>query len=204
MSDLLPPNRTVLELALSEAGAFTAVPDAVATLWNPATCPATLLPWLAWALSVEEWDETWDEATQRRVVAASIEIHRRKGTVAAVKKALTSLGHRGQLVEWWQTEPPGTPHTFLAEIEIGNRGIDDIAVAAIERQIVTVKPVRSHFTMRLVGRSEAQARLGCFALSGAEVSIQPYQLAEVAAPACVPKLGIGLHAWGPTSIYPLQ
>ncbi len=63
-----------------------------AHLWNPATCPAALLPWLAWALSVDEWDDTWTEATKRAVVAASVEVHRRKGTVGSIKRALAVAG----------------------------------------------------------------------------------------------------------------
>jgi phage tail P2-like protein len=62
-------------------------------LWNPATCPAALLPWLAWALSVDEWDDAWTEATKRAVIAASVEVHRRKGTVGSIKKALAAAGY---------------------------------------------------------------------------------------------------------------
>lgn len=204
-SQLLPPNSTTLERALADTAELERLaPEVIASLWNSATCPAANLPWLAWALSVDEWDSTWDEATQRRVIAASIEIHRKKGTVGAVKQALTSLGHRGRLIEWWQTEPRGTPHTFTAEVEIGNRGIDAAAVTAIERQIIAVKPVRSHYTMRLVGRSELAVKMGCFSLSGCEVAIQPYQLTQIDAPGLAPRVGIGLHAWGPTTIYPIQ
>lgn len=204
-SHLLPPSSTPLERAIADTPQLESLdPEVIATLWDAATCPAANLPWLAWALSVDEWDTTWDEATQRRVIAASIEIHRQKGTVGAVKKALTSLGHRGRLIEWWQTEPKGAPHTFTAEVEIGNRGLDETAVTAIERQIIAVKPVRSHYTMKLVGRSEMAVKVGCFSLSGCFAAIQPYQLTQADAPGLVPRIGIGLHAWGPTTIYPIQ
>lgn len=201
---LLPQNQTPLEAVVATATEMHVSPDVIATLWDSDRCPERLLPWLAWALSVDEWDSTWDEATQRRVIAASIEIHRKKGTVGSVKKALTSLGHRGRLIEWWQTTPNGVPHTFTAEVEIGNRGIDEAAVTAIERQIIAVKPVRSHYSMKLVGRSELAVKVGCFSLSGSEVAIQPYQLTQIDAPGLVPRVGIGLHAWGSTTIYPIQ
>ena len=28
-------------------------------LWNPATCPENILPFLAWALSVDVWNPQW-------------------------------------------------------------------------------------------------------------------------------------------------
>ncbi|MGS4945207.1 phage tail protein I, partial [Meridianimarinicoccus sp. RP-17] len=73
MSDLslLPPNATPVERGFEAAGArITALPVPVRDTWNPATCPATLLPWLAWALSVDNWDPTWTEGQQRAVIAA--------------------------------------------------------------------------------------------------------------------------------------
>lgn len=204
-SRLLPPNSTALERAITDAAQLERLaPEVIATLWDANSCPVANLPWLAWALSVDEWDETWDEATQRRVIAACIAIHRKKGTVGAVKHALTSLGHSGRLIEWWQTTPRGTPHTFTAEVEIGNRGIDAAAVTAIERQIIAVKPVRSHFSLRVIGRSSCAVRVGIAALSGDEVAIQPYQITSADAPREMIHIGIGLYAFGPTTIYPMR
>lgn len=201
---LLPSNQTPLEAAIASATEPRVSPDVIATLWDAERCPVRLLPWLAWALSVDEWDETWDEATQRRVIAASIDIHRKKGTVAAVRAALTCLGHTGRLVEWWQTTPPGVPHTFHAEVEIGNRGLDDTAVGAIDRQIAAVKPVRSHYILRLIGRSELVATVGCTVLSGEITTIEPYQITEIALQELNWHFGARLHAFDTTTVYPLQ
>jgi phage tail P2-like protein len=94
MNSLLPPNATPQEAAIEAATArIGEVPVPNATLWNPATCPAALLPWLAWALSVDEWDGTWPEARQREVIAASVAVHRRKGTRGAVVAALAAAGY---------------------------------------------------------------------------------------------------------------
>ncbi|EPC1727360.1 phage tail protein I, partial [Escherichia coli] len=50
---LLPPSSPSF-LHHSEQGAqrLSELPIHINTLWNPDTCPAHLLPWLAWALSV--------------------------------------------------------------------------------------------------------------------------------------------------------
>jgi phage tail P2-like protein len=93
---LLPPSSSLSERALEGAveRAFT-TPDAdvIARMWNPDTCPAAFLPWLAWALSVDTWDAGWTEETQRAVIRASIAVHRRKGTRAAVRTALDAAGY---------------------------------------------------------------------------------------------------------------
>ncbi|MCD9124037.1 phage tail protein I, partial [Cupriavidus sp. UGS-1] len=51
MTSLLPPNATPLERNLATVGAeaIAGVPVPLRDLWNPATCPPALLPFLAWA-----------------------------------------------------------------------------------------------------------------------------------------------------------
>lgn len=93
MINLLPPNASTLERAIAATGAgIDTLPVAVRDVWNPATCPAALLPWLAWALAVDEWDETWSEAAKRTVIADAIQVHRHRGTVWSLKKSLAPLG----------------------------------------------------------------------------------------------------------------
>ncbi|SHO57768.1 phage tail protein I [Vibrio quintilis] len=109
---LLPVNATTLELDLEQViSRCTDLPVHIKDLWNPETCPLSLLPWLAWALSVDSWDERWPESIKRQVVRDSFEIHRLKGTPYAVQKALDSLNIRMQLREWWEPgsgQSPGT------------------------------------------------------------------------------------------------
>lgn len=203
-NSLLPQNQTALEAAIANATDPGVSPDVIAKLWDAENCPAELLPWLAWALSVDDWDETWDEATQRRVIAASIDIHRKKGTVGAVLQALTSLGHEGRLVEWWQTEPQGTPHTFKAEVDISNRGIDAAAIAAIRRQIDAAKPVRSHYGLELIARSDLTAHAAVFCLYGQLIEIHPYQITELTSPDVTAHFSISVHISQSITVYPLE
>lgn len=114
---LLPPNSTATERAIegaTERGSGMAVP--VDTLWNPATCPAPLLPWLAWALSVDIWDSQWSEARQRAVIAASVEVHRRKGTLGSIRRALEAAGYGTAIVrETWTYPRLGRTYVDAAE-----------------------------------------------------------------------------------------
>ena len=90
---LLPPSSTPLERAASRSMARFAPPRIVPTLWNADTCPAALLPYLAWALSVDEWDHGWSVEKKREVIKAAREIHQRKGTPLSIRRALASVGH---------------------------------------------------------------------------------------------------------------
>lgn len=77
---LLPVGSSPLEVAAAAACAeLAAMPVPLRDLWDPATCPVNLLPYLAWAFSVDHWDETWTEDAKRSVVAAAFFIHRHKG-----------------------------------------------------------------------------------------------------------------------------
>jgi P2-related tail formation protein len=60
---------------------------------NPDTCPVLLLSWLAWAFSVEIWDTTWSEDAKRQVLRDSVRLHRVKGTLGPVKRALANAGY---------------------------------------------------------------------------------------------------------------
>lgn len=94
MSDetLLPPASTPLERALSLTTGRFRPPVRVAALWNPDTCDPAVLPYLAWALSVDEWDHGWPVEKKRAVVAAAREIHQTKGTPYSIRRALAAIG----------------------------------------------------------------------------------------------------------------
>lgn len=106
-NSLLPRNSTQLERDLELLIARSSdLPLAIKTLWDPWECPASLLPWLAWANSVDDWQESWPETVKRRVIADAFDVHRYKGTPYAVQKALDSLGVKTSIYEWW--EPTGS------------------------------------------------------------------------------------------------
>lgn len=92
---LLPPsNATPWEKVVSLVGAERRPLPAelIKAVWNPWTCPARLLPYLAWGLSVDIWDEAWPETKQREVVAKSLLLHRLKTTPAGIKAHVALTG----------------------------------------------------------------------------------------------------------------
>jgi len=129
-------------------------------------CPAELLPWLAWGLSVDTWDAGWTEADKRAAVAGSIELHRRKGTRVSVEIVLARFDQLIQIIEWHETAPRGTPHTFDVVIPLvtadgvapGGRRASAAFVDAIVREVSRVKPLREH--MRVVQQIAVRASVG--------------------------------------------
>lgn len=91
---LLPPNAQTAEYELEQFSArLTGVADPVSVLWSAKDCPANLLAYLAWALSVDVWSAHWADDTKRAVLTGAIDVHRRKGTIGAVRRALTDAGY---------------------------------------------------------------------------------------------------------------
>jgi phage tail P2-like protein len=94
--DSLIYKKTAAEAAIEAAcSRIEDVPVPIGALWDPQSCPAASLPWLAWALSVDEWDAAWPDTAKRAAVAASYPVHARKGSVAAVRMALEAAGYAG-------------------------------------------------------------------------------------------------------------
>lgn len=99
---LLPPNATPQERAVSESLSRTdTINVPIRALWRPYDCPERLLPWLAWALSVDEWDEQWSDTQKRNAIDASVYLHRHKGTPAAVQRAVDLIFDDAEVQEWF-------------------------------------------------------------------------------------------------------
>lgn len=151
LPSLLSSNATALERAIEQSTARMAelaVP--LRELWNPDTCPAELLPWLAWSLSLDSWQPYWPEAVKRARIRQAVEIQRRKGTAKSVRDVVSAFGSALALREWWQLSPAGPPHTFEVVLTLGT-GVPN--TAAYQQDVISeierTKPVRSHFTFTL-------------------------------------------------------
>ena len=93
MSNLLPPNSTQIERDVAEVCAqATNLEVLISTIKDPDLCPVSFLPYLAWELSIEVWDDTWHEDIKRNVIKQAIKEYRLRGTVVGVKLALSKAG----------------------------------------------------------------------------------------------------------------
>lgn len=149
MSDvLLPANASPQELALEQTTARIAdVPVPVRDVWDADTCPSNLLPWLAWAFSVDEWDSEWSDAQKRAAIKAAVSVQRYKGTIGAVREALEAIGFGVQVQEWFNQLPAGDPYTYRLLLTAEQVGIDQAALAKILQVVETSKNLRSHMDL---------------------------------------------------------
>jgi phage tail P2-like protein len=159
-ASLLPPNATEAERSIEDAMRVGADIGMVGTLWNPLTCPAEVLPFLAWGLAISRWDENWTLAQKRAETAGAIQFHQRKGTRGIVQEVLSRFHPLLTIVEWWETNPRGIPGTFEVRApapDIPASFLTAETAAAIIRDVASVKPVSRHFDF--VQSLEAQAMI---------------------------------------------
>lgn len=171
---LLPVGSTSLELAAAQACVRMAEIDVpLRQLWNADTCPLELLPYLAWAWSVDRWDEQWPESIKRTVIKVSYSIHKSKGTLGALRRVVEPLGYLIRVIEWWKSnEAPGT---FRLDVGVLETGITEKMYQELERLINDAKPSSRH----LIGLSINLDVTGTTPISvtsydGDEITIYPY------------------------------
>lgn len=176
MSDLLPPNATGAERALSLAiERHAAMPAPLRDVWDADTCPEHLLAWLAWALTVDEWDGSWSEEQKRAVIKASINVHRIKGTIGAVSQALSALVYTARVQEWFNQIPFGEPYTFRALIEVRQSGVVQGAMQSLPRLIQQTKNLRSHLdAIALSVTTSCESSLAAVVGVGSEIVLSNY------------------------------
>lgn len=178
---LLPPNGTQLERAAAQALAdIERVPVPLRKLWNPYECPAPLLPYLAWAFSVDRWDETWSEAAKRDVIAKSFYVHRKKGTISALRRVVEPLGYLLEVVQWFETEPEGPRGTFALRIGVLDTGITEEMYTELERLIDDAKPLTRHITgIDITLTTSLKTYVGVAVYDGDELDVLPWQTPDI-------------------------
>ena len=173
MRSLLPLHSSTLDRAVEAAlDEDTAIP--LRTLYNPDTCPVALLPWLAWAWSVDRWDSKWPEAVKRSAIRSAFYIHLRKGTIGSLRRVVEPLGYLIEVLEWWQTVPEGVPGTFALKVGVLDEGITEEMYQELERLIDDAKPVSRQMTGLAISlQTTGNFYIGACVYEGDEISVYP-------------------------------
>lgn len=197
---LLPPNATPEENSLAEGVArISDVPVNIRDLWNPDTCPADLLPWLAWALSVDVWSSEWPEEKQRQVIKVAIAVHRRKGTPQAIEDAFNAVNIRASVKEW--PEYGGDPYKFKIAVDVVDEGLDDATYSIINQIILQTKNVRSHLeSLDVFLSGHASHSVGGTVQAAASIDVYPWLPSNPEADSGV-KLGAALFFYSTLDVY---
>lgn len=134
----LKPHATDVELAMEQEAAQKYCrnnPEIIRQLSDPWECPLDFLPWLAWSLSVDVWNDRWPEQTKRMVCANSLTMHQHKGTEGGLEDALAAMGVRVEIVEWHEKQPEGERGTMDLTLWV-NDNINPDAAVMIDSQMI--------------------------------------------------------------------
>lgn len=176
MSDLLPSNASSQERAIADATERVGnVPATVRNVWNADTCPSDLLAWLAWAFSVDEWDPNWTDDQKRGAIKYSIGVHRHKGTIGAVRKALAAIGVDAVVQEWFNQVPAGDPYTFRIMISADQIGAQQSALQGILAVLERTKNLRSHMDkVQVIAKTQAGPTVAAVTGLGSNIRVTNY------------------------------
>ena len=141
---------------------------------GPAPLPDDLLDHLAWQLHVENYETAVDTPARRRLIAASLLLHRRRGTPWAVRTALeTALRMPTTIRQWW--EYAGRPYFFRVRLDVSGAGLDISCAENAIRIIFDQKNVRSWLDyVRTLSRPSLTLRHAVGVASAGRVTIAPW------------------------------
>lgn len=140
---LLPENSTQFERDI-EAQFLDAFGPAqtIPTVWTAEDCPVAFLPYLAWSLAITLWDDEWSEEEKRDAIARAIFVHRHRGTVGAINRAVESLGLSTTIQRWFEYE--GDPYTFRVSVDADATPVTIDDLKLLHSIILDAKAARSH------------------------------------------------------------
>ncbi len=171
---ILPSNASKLEIAFDKTSASRFNHNLARNkLWSAEHCPVELLPFLAWALSVDTWEEDWPEHVKRQVVASAVYVHRYKGTPAGIQAALKALDLGVTISEWF--EHGGEPYTFKADVMVTTRGLTEQEFQDIADVIAATKNARSHLSqLRVYLTSVGTPFFAAATVIGERIDVYPW------------------------------
>ncbi|MFP1451821.1 phage tail protein I [Escherichia coli] len=98
--------------------------------------------WLAWAFSVDRWDESGRKKPNARHPQRVVYPCAQRGIIGAVRRVVEPLGYLINVTEWWETNDP--PGTFRLDIGVLETGITEEMYYEMERLIADAKPASRH------------------------------------------------------------
>jgi len=195
---LLPRSATPLQIALSGSGhRMLSVPVwVIRACWDPDACPVHLLPYLAQAWSVDEWDPEWSEAQRRSAIKDAPRFHKLKGTASALISAINALGIGATVAEWF--EYGGQPYRFKISVTL-QQGASWTAKQAslIWRTAIATKNVRSWLetiSVAVPPPTVTPARIGLVAHTRVSISNFIGEFTEIPAPRGNIFIGLVAHS----------
>ncbi|MGM0563676.1 MAG: phage tail protein I, partial [Pseudomonadota bacterium] len=115
---------------------------------------------------------------KRGVIKAAVELHKKKGTPGAVKRAISALGFTAKMLEWFE-EPSLAPHSFRVEFEFDgdSEGVSQSLYQELVEVALSAKSKRSHLeSFGFTARTSGVQHIAAATVAGASADILPWSL----------------------------
>jgi len=179
----LPPSASKMERVMEQVfwEEIVLIERDIQNFYDPYACRADLLPYLAWEMSVDYWDENWSEQTKRDVIAASNPIHTKKGTRYALDKSIESIRDDGlSVTEWFEDTDNLAPGYFRVNLEARNSDIDENTVPQIYKAVKNAKNTRSHLeSISVTSQINNPVNIGVLSRLGLAIRSGPWRTENI-------------------------
>ncbi|EKO3535610.1 phage tail protein I [Vibrio fluvialis] len=179
----LPPSASKMERVMEQMfwEELALIERDIRNFYDPYQCRVDLLPYLAWEMSVDYWDENWSEQTKRDVIAASNPIHTTKGTRYALDKSIESIRDDGlSVTEWFDDEANLAPGFFRVNLEARNSDIDENTVPQIYTAVNNAKNTRSHLeSISITSQIQNPINIGVLSRMGLAIRSGPWRTENI-------------------------
>ena len=145
----------------------------ISTLAHPKKADEKYLPYLAHSHQVDFWsmDLTLDE--KREIIDFSINLHRKKGTLFAVKEVLKRLNIDVKFYEWDKYE--GLPYHFKIDVDFLNRPVEEKDLLLIEEFVEIYKNTKSILELININiKTNLKEKYAMATITGEEIEVLPY------------------------------
>lgn len=168
---------------------------------DPSLCRLDLLPYLAWELSVDGWDDNWSEQTKRIVCKRSLEIHRYKGTKYAIDKSIEAIRtEHVRVIEYFEDPDNLRPGFFRVDLLVNNADVDATTVPSIRKAVMSAKNCRSHLeSIAITCQSHANVGVQIISRIGGIIRSNPWIHKQITCeglifPCCYLRLGMVIRS----------
>ncbi|HDL9433491.1 TPA: phage tail protein I [Vibrio cholerae] len=179
----LPPSASKLERAMEQVfyEEIALIERDIKDFLDPYKCRSDLLPYLAWEMSVDYWDESWSDQTKRNVIASSIHIHTYKGTRDAIDKSIESIRADGlKAVEYFEDRQNLRPGFFRVDLIVKNSPVDEKTPIQIRKAVTSAKNTRSHLeSITITAQSQCQVKHSVISRMGIVISSNPWVIKNI-------------------------
>ena len=145
----------------------------ISTLAQPKRADERFLPYLAHSHQVAFWsnDLTLDE--KRAIIDFSIHLHRKKGTLFALKEVLKRLNIDVKFYEWFEYQ--GLPYHFKVDVDFLNRPVEDKDLKIIEEFVEIYKNTKSILELININiKTNLKEKYAMATITGEEIEVLPY------------------------------